>query len=245
MNLLPADGPLAMLLSLQAYERAPTLQAGSALIQAAQQPLDDLLVSGSTVNSVAFSPDGRTLAAGDDGGDVGVSDVATGRRTATLAEGSPVESVAFSPDGRTLAVGDGGDVGVWDVMTGRRTATLAEGNTVNSVAFSPDGSILVAGDSLGKVSIWSAANGQLFARLSESGLVGSLAFSPDGQVLAIGGENGNIVVLQNLTNLTQRFFMHLICGKVQGNMTQAQWAEYAPGQPYQKTCPLQGAAFSR
>ena len=63
-NLLPNDAPLAMLLSLQAYERAHTLQAESALIQASQQPLDELLVSGTeTVDGVAFSPDGKTLAA--------------------------------------------------------------------------------------------------------------------------------------------------------------------------------------
>jgi hypothetical protein len=48
-NLLPADGPLAMLLGLQAYETAPTPQAESALLQVTQQPLDDLLVSGSQV----------------------------------------------------------------------------------------------------------------------------------------------------------------------------------------------------
>jgi hypothetical protein len=280
-NLLPDDGPLAMLLSLQAFERAPTLQARSAVIQAAQQPLDDLLVSSRAIESVAFSPNGRTLAAGDDGGHVGVWDVATGRRTATLTEGNSVVSVAFSPDGRTLAVGDygghvgvwdvatgrrtatlaegkgvydvafspdgrtlavgdvGGDVGVWDVVTGRRTATLAEGNEVDAVAYSPDGPILVTGDSLGNVIIWNAVSGQQLARLSENGTVDGLAFSRDGQVLAIGSQNGNVVLLwQNLANLTQRFFTRLICGKIRGNMTQAQWAEYAPGQPYQKTCPL-------
>ena len=106
MNLLPTDGPLAMLLSLQAYERAHTAQAESALIQAAQQPLDELLVPGSTVRSVAFSPDGQTLATGEASGHVGLWDLATGQRTATLTEGSSVYGVAFSPDGRTLAVGD-------------------------------------------------------------------------------------------------------------------------------------------
>ena len=110
-NLFSTNAPLAMLLSLQAYERAQTLQARSALIEAAGQPLRDLLAEGSAVESVAFSPDGRTLAVGDVGGHVGLWDTATGQRTATLAEGSPVYSVAFSPDGQTLAVGDlNGDV---------------------------------------------------------------------------------------------------------------------------------------
>ena len=74
--------------------------------------------------------------------------------------------------------------------------------------------------------------------LAEGSAVGSLAFSSHGQVLAIAGQDGNIMLLwQNLANLSQRYFMQLICGKVRGNMSQAQWAEYVPGQPYQKTCP--------
>ena len=197
------------------------------------------LAEGSPVQSVAFNPNSQILAAGDFGGDVGLWDVATGRRTATLAEGSQIESVAFSPNGQTVAVGDfGGDIGLWDTVTGRRTATLEEGNPVFSVAFSPNGPFLVTGDSLGDVDLWNTAYRQRVANLVEGSTIASLAFRPHGQVFAIARLNGNIVLVwQDFTNLTKRFFMHLICGRVRGNMTQAQWAEYAPGQPYQKTCP--------
>ena len=84
---------------------------------------------------------------------------------------------------------------------------------------------------------WNAADGQRLANLAEGAEVTSLAFSSHGPVLAIGGLNGNVALLwENLANLTQRYFMQLICGKVRGNMTQEQWARYAPGQSYQKTC---------
>jgi WD40 repeat protein len=127
---------------------------------------------------------------------------------------------------------------LWDVATGRRIATLAEGSPVRSIAFSPDGPALVTGDSSGKVSIWNTADGQQFASMAEAGAVNSLAFPPHGHVLAIALQNGNIrLVRQNLADLSQRFFLHLICGKVQEDMTQDQWAAYIPGQPYQKTCP--------
>ena len=157
-------------------------------------------------------------------------------KTATLAEGSPVVSVAFSPDGQMLAVWRRRHVGLWDTATGKKTATLTDGSQVWSVAFSRDGQTLAAGDSMGKVRIWDAADGQQLATLSEVGSVTSLAFSSNGPVLAIGGLNGDVVLLrENLTDLdTSR---QLVCGKVQGNLTRAQWDDYAPGQPYKKTCP--------
>ena len=110
---------------------------------------------------MAFSPDGKTLAAGYGVGGVGggvvLWDVAARKRLADdplpVKEGS-VQSVAFSPDGKTLAagygvgVGVGGGVVLWDVATRKRLADdplpVKEGY-VRSVAFSPDGKTLAAG----------------------------------------------------------------------------------------------------
>jgi WD40 repeat protein len=76
---------------------------------------------GSTVVSVAFSPNGQTLAAADDEGHVGLWNTVTEKQVATLSEGNQVNSVAFSPNGQTLAVGDdGGDVGLWNTVTEKR-----------------------------------------------------------------------------------------------------------------------------
>jgi WD40 repeat protein len=193
INVLPANGPLAMLLSLQADQIFPTLQAQSALIQTVNQPLDHLLAVSSQVDSVAFSPDGRTLAVGDESNDVGLWSVVTGRRIAAFAEGSPADSVAFSPDGRTLAVGDeNGNVGLFNVVTGRRIAALAEGNYVASVAFSPDGRTLAVGDDNGEVGLWNVVTGRRIAALAEGNSVASVAFSPDGRTLAVGDGNGDV-----------------------------------------------------
>jgi WD40 repeat protein len=128
------------------------------------------LAEGSLVLNVVFSPDGKTLAAGDDAGNAGLWDTSSDLRITTLAEGSPIDSEAFSPNGRIFAVGDdGGDVGLWDTSSGRRTVTLAEGSNVYGVAFSPDGQALGIGDLNGNVtllqqSIWNMTGGSL-ARL--------------------------------------------------------------------------------
>ncbi len=58
----------------------------------------------SPVNSIAFSPDGKTLAAGSDDGTVRLWDVAVGDELSRFeGHSSGVRAVAFSPDGKTLA----------------------------------------------------------------------------------------------------------------------------------------------
>jgi WD40 repeat protein len=195
---------------------------------------------GSSVNSVAFSPDGKILAVGDANGDITLWGVTTHSRMATLSEGSTVNSVAFSPDGRTLAAGDQhGHISLWQVTSHQRTVTLPDGSAVGAISFSPDGRTLASGDALGDVNTWDLASYQRLATLAETGTnITSLAYSRDGQEVAAGGLNGTITLLtQRTLNPNQAGLTQLICGEVHGNITRAQWADKAPGIPYQKSCP--------
>ena len=121
--------------------------------------------------------------------------------------------------------------------TGQRTGTLAEGSLVYSVAFSPNGQILAAGGLRRRCRPVGHRSGRRTATLAEGSPVYPVAFSPNGQTLAIGDLNGNVALLrQGLWNFPGDFLSRLICGEVRKNMTQAQWAANAPGQPYQRTC---------
>ena len=70
------------------------------------------------VESVAFVPDGKTLASGSDDKTVKLWDVGAGRELRTLSRHSDlVWSVAFAPDGKTLASGsEDGTIRLWGVL---------------------------------------------------------------------------------------------------------------------------------
>ncbi len=111
----------------------------------------NLTSTNSGPGSLAFSPDGATLANVNGGGTIGLWHVAARTSAATLTSGShAAKCVAFSPDGTTLASGNSdGSITLWDVATRTRAATLQTGTStvVHSVAFSPDGTTLACGGS--------------------------------------------------------------------------------------------------
>jgi WD40 repeat protein len=163
------------------------------------------------VSSVAFSPDGKTLATGmttetpEDPGNPGKTllwNVATGKREATLPGSGGAE--AFGPGGKVLATAGGfGNslVKLWNTATWIKTGILTGDvdSTTNDVAFSPDGRLVGANDSGGVVYLFGATGKHSFSILGGPGTYSSftVAFGPDGNTLATG-ENGDRVFLWDL-----------------------------------------------
>ena len=145
--------------------------------------------------SIAFSPDGATLASagvdrfGGTPGAVTLWDIETGKDLATLhGHTERIPAVAFSPDGTTLASGlRDGTVKLWNVKTGENIHTYRGGGY--AVAFSPDEKTLAA-RSWNNIKLWEVTTRRNISTIpigrEQLTTSTALAFSPDSQVLAWG-----------------------------------------------------------
>lgn len=157
---------------------------------------------------MAFSPDGRTLAIGDDDFRIAlwnIEDPAAPVQWGASLTGphNLVRSAQFSPAGDLLVVVSAdGDIHAWDVTNPSSPAPSSMAGAghdggVNSLAFSPDGATLVTASDDHTLVVWDrAADGGFVSRpeplRGHTGTVYSVAFNGDGSHVVSGSDDGTI-----------------------------------------------------
>lgn len=146
--------------------------------------------------SVAFAPDGKTVATGSDDATLRLWDAATGEENAVVSgHNRAVFSVTYAHSGNFLLSGDSdGALHVWNAATFKEQASLPhQGGNARRVALSPDDKTVAVGSGSQGVELWNIESRK--ARLTLGGGLGTImaiAFAPNGKVLAAGDASGHI-----------------------------------------------------
>jgi WD40 repeat protein len=173
---------------------------------AAGKPARALQGFGGPVRALAFSPDGKSLAAAAEAPAVRVWDAATGEERWQHKGARPGGTgLAFSPDGKVLALGGWAEpIRLYGAADGKESCQIAahQGRTT-AIAFAPDGKTLATGSDC--VGVWDIATGRdLRPAKGHFAEVTAVALSPDERTLASGGIDGTLRIWEAPTGRPAR-----------------------------------------
>jgi WD40 repeat protein len=118
-------------------------------------------------SALAWSPDGKRLAAGFSQGKVYVYSVPSDRDEVRMLDAGPASFLEWSRDGRRFAYSHQGEVRIGRLPVTEPPIRLGAPSVLPSlVALSPDGSYLAGADPEGSLPIWDIASGQVALRLA-------------------------------------------------------------------------------
>jgi len=186
---------LSLLLGVEAYKTADTVQARSILLSNVErysQLTGFLGTQGESTDgaNIAISPNGKIAATGGINHSIILWNIEDRQPIGKPLIGHRliITSMAFTPDGKTLAsAGQDGTVILWDIESQEQISQLISSyRIINSIAFSPDGIILAVGGNDGLIYLWNIYTKNIEGTLiSDNYLIGpKVIFSPNGKIIA-------------------------------------------------------------
>jgi WD40 repeat protein len=210
-SILFALSPEGARVAVNYSEKLQTAGASLVIWDLASGKVKTELEPGTEARRWRFSPDGKTLAAAYENGEVKFWDVASGkvRNTARPWGDTRIEPLAYSPDGRLLALQlEGFRIRLWNVEKMQESSAMSDndGKGKEEPVFSPDGRLLAAisnpvrrATGRPEVILWNVSTGRVEHRLAGDDSLGTgcIAFSPDGKMIAGGTFATKIPPLEN------------------------------------------------
>jgi serine/threonine protein kinase len=170
------------------------------------------------VNTVAWSPDGKFVASGDEGTQQQLriwQPHIMGQTIILPGDTSGINQVSWSPDGKRLASASNDQtVRIWDSTTGKQISAYREAAPVGSISWSPNGKNLAIACNNNQMLILDVPTGKSFITYNghkghgdaNTSLPCVVAWHPNGQFVASGGHDATVQVWD--TNTGKQYYIH-------------------------------------
>ena len=156
------------------------------------------------VTSIAFSPDGKLLASGNDSSGVCLWDSFAGEQLYALkGQADQIDAVIFSADGqRVVAAGFDEAIRIWDTRTGELSRTIVsprsvpnqllrgDRSNITALALNPAGAVAAAGLN-GEIKVWNLESGNVVQEFAD---IAGICFSHDGRLMGISKDDSIQIV---------------------------------------------------